>query len=261
MFLYRCDIGDEGIEKLLDTLGEGHSVVKLKIGGNNLSKASATTLSQFLSRDEVLESLGLSSNLLGDEGVAELCRVLKFNKSLTHLDLYGNQITCKGVKEIAEMLTENKSLKVLHLGNNEIKSEGIQSLAAALSVNKCLEELYLGVDTKQTVNIDVARSFADALRMNMCLKKLELNYSFEYKANELLLGALRVNDTLTSLNMDKCYVPHFIRLDMYTKVTQNKNCALQKRRTKFVMILIHNRKSSPLSVLPRRVLIHLLTFL
>ena len=111
----------------------------------------------------------------GDDGAARLAAALRGNTTLTSANLYGNGIGDRGAAELAAALLANvqdaggSSLEDLHLGFNKIRDVGM--LAELVRVDTTLHSLYLDQN-----NIDNAGA-------------------------QTLIGALRCNTTLTSMNL------------------------------------------------------------
>jgi len=86
-----CEIGPEGVQRLVSVLGQCGALVHLDLSYNNMGSEGATNLAGVLGKFTVLAHLDLSYNYLQPEGAESLAGVLGQCTALTHLDLsYSN---------------------------------------------------------------------------------------------------------------------------------------------------------------------------
>lgn len=175
-----------------------------------------------------LRELDLFFNHLGDEGCRSIADALQTNTTLTTLCLGLNDITSEGIKAIAEALTSNHTIKVLSLKMNSIDLAGAQALANLLRVNTALTDLDLfqcGIavqglrliteslknnHTLKLINLgrnpprtpERTAALSEMLKTNTTLTTLKLaGWAFELQEVQEILEALRLNTTLTNIDM------------------------------------------------------------
>ena len=130
------NIGDEGVEELVEFLQQDSNMDQLSLKDNSISDVGAEHLAKILCANSSLTALLLSNNNIGDEGAEYLASALYFNKTLKVLDLQNNGIGSDGAKALAKALHFNCTLKHLDLTQNpDIGEEGLQHLLQALTVN------------------------------------------------------------------------------------------------------------------------------
>ena len=222
-------IGDDGVQILVDALTNGHSskVQTLNLISNNVSAAGALSLSNMLRSHHVpsLTKLQLQSNNIGPtNGTKFLADALKDEHcNLRHLHLKSCNVGVRGAIALAEGLASPQcKLQDLRLELNNIGDEGIQHIAQALSSNrnsqlynlelkgnsigpkgaidmaeKCLQSNKtalesLGLSDNSLGNPGFA-AIASALQSNSNLNWLFVSSKFEkisQRSIELLIGAL-----------------------------------------------------------------------
>ena len=113
-------IGDKGVEFLLQALERNSSLTELNLSDNQIGNKGIKFLSQALERNRGLKKLNLRDNQIGDKGIKYLSQALERNSSLTELHLSNNQIGNIGVKLLSEALLYNERLITLDLIGNPI---------------------------------------------------------------------------------------------------------------------------------------------
>eukprot|EP00826_Nyctotherus_ovalis_P025561 TRINITY_DN1981_c0_g2_i1.p2 TRINITY_DN1981_c0_g2~~TRINITY_DN1981_c0_g2_i1.p2 ORF type:complete len:135 (+),score=11.57 TRINITY_DN1981_c0_g2_i1:966-1370(+) len=99
-----CMIGDEGVEKLANSLCKNVSLHWLDISFNHITDGGAKSIGVALKSNATLKSLSLSTdaltclvgkNLIANNGAEFIWRELISNKSLSTLDLSNTNIDCR----------------------------------------------------------------------------------------------------------------------------------------------------------------------
>src|SRR3990167_2344861 len=148
------EIGDVGVESLVEALKKNRVIRELNLKGNKIGDVGAKTLARVIRVNTTLMTLNLASNEIGDAGAKELAQALKDNRTLTTLILDNNAISDAGAKELAQVLKDNRTLTTLILDNNAIRDAGAKELAQALKDNHTLTTLGL-VDSEICGDNDV----------------------------------------------------------------------------------------------------------
>ena len=136
------NIGDDGVQILVDALINGHSnkVQTLNLISNRVSAAGALSLSKILRSTHVpsLTKLQLQQNHIGPEGAVFLADALKDEQcNLRRLHLKGCGVGIRGATALAEGLASSQcKLQDLRLELNNIGDEGTRDIAQALCANK-----------------------------------------------------------------------------------------------------------------------------
>ena len=226
------NIGDGGVQILVDALANGHSrkVQTLNLIGNNISAAGTLSLTSILRSHHVpsLTKLQLQQNTIGEKGTAFLAGALKDERcNLRHLHLKSCSVGVRGAIALSEALASpHCKLQDLRLESNSIGDEGCRHIAQALCANrnnqlynlelkgnaigpagaiaiaeKCLQSECtalenLGLNDNNIGDAGFA-AIASALRSNSSLNWLFVSSKFEKMSQhsvELFIGAL-FNDT------------------------------------------------------------------
>ena len=226
------NIGDGGVQILVDALANGHSrkVQTLNLIGNNISAAGTLPLTSILRSHHVpsLTKLQLQQNTIGEKGTAFLAGALKDELcNLRHLHLKSCSVGVRGAAALSEALASpHCKLQDLRLELNSIGDEGCRHIAQALCANrnnqlynlelkgnaigpagaiaiaeKCLQSKStalesLGLNDNNIGDAGFA-AIASALRSNSNLNWLFVSSKFEKMSHHsvrLFIGAL-FNDT------------------------------------------------------------------
>lgn len=110
----------------------------LELSGNKLLPEGACCLAEALAVS-LLQSLGLSSCLIGNTGLRALALALPCTSRLRRLDVSGNGIDEAGVDFIAFALKQQPGLDLqeINLSGNPIGDRGVAALASSLPYSRC----------------------------------------------------------------------------------------------------------------------------
>lgn len=165
------NIGDAGIQFLVEALIAYPTLITLDLRENNIGGLGAQFLAELLITNRTLTALDLEGNNIGDVDIRILAESLKRNASLIILNLRFNNINDTGLNYLAEALTTNKVLITLDLEGNNIGDAGAQVLATTLMTNTALVALYLRLNDFG----DVGRNcLLDALILNVNLQDVRI---------------------------------------------------------------------------------------
>ena len=137
---YKCNLNDEDIIKLIETIKSKLYLEYLYLQCNNFTNTSV--LSDYLIDNNCLISLDLGGNKIKD--INPLVEILKSNHTLKYLYLYNNQIS--DVMSLIGLLKTNNTLKSINLNNNYIYDiEILYYIIDIIKINKGLNTLQLSV--------------------------------------------------------------------------------------------------------------------
>eukprot|EP00047_Mylnosiga_fluctuans_P020025 m.88197 g.88197 ORF g.88197 m.88197 type:complete len:210 (-) comp8355_c1_seq4:98-727(-) len=143
--LYLCNnsIGPEGLRRLLRCLPPALNYLSLQ--GNPVQDEGLIALSEYLSTDPAMETVGLAATGITAAGVALLLGGLGKNTHLRVLSFSGNAVG-DAAPAIGKYLGGNPALGELRLRNCGIDSAGARLLLHALSTNTHLHTVILEND-------------------------------------------------------------------------------------------------------------------
>ena len=162
-----------------------HSIIIEDEGANSLSQALRVNTS--------LSSLNLHSTFIGDVGANSLAQALRVNTSLSSLDLSQNFGGAKEPKILSRVRKVSTALSVWDSGSDSIRAEAANSLTQAdLSLVDMCSNFYRALEKNP---------FVQAARQLDYLSSLHYNCSIGAEGANSLAEALRVNTSLSSLNL------------------------------------------------------------
>lgn len=113
--LDNCGILDEGVEVL--SQAQGCVLKHLYLDSNGITALGATALSKFLlTHRNVIKSVYVSVNRMGDEGALAIAEALRGSTTLKRLSMSSNRITDAAADQIVDCMLECKSLVILDVG-------------------------------------------------------------------------------------------------------------------------------------------------
>lgn len=123
--LHNTELGDEGVQLLMDELSESSVSISLKnlyLNANGIGVDGMAAIVRFLESPRCqLEALFISANPIGDEGIVQFTpRTFHNCPSLQILSAQSCGLTSRGIKLLAYSITVSKNIKTLHLGLSKI---------------------------------------------------------------------------------------------------------------------------------------------
>ena len=190
-------ITKEGAIKITEAIKVNKTVRELQLGGNNISNDGAATISDALKSNDSLQILDISFNQINGEGAIKVAEAIKVNKTLLKLDMCRNKISDDGAAAISDALKSNNSLQILNISFNQINGEGAIKVAEAIKVNKTVRELQLGGNN---ISNDGAATISDALKSNDSLQILDISFNQINGEGAIKVAeAIKVNKTVQKL--------------------------------------------------------------
>ena len=266
LYLSENRLGDEGTEILSDGLIHNCSVRKLDLRSNGIETDGCRALSSVVKECNMLTSLCLAMNEIGDIGVSKLAEGLKDkNCQLEDLDLSDNRISEDGAVALSDMLLENSRLQSLNLSFNSIGGNGASSIANVLDRNITLRRLCLRRNNIDNIG---ASAFATMLPTMRGLKELSMTHNpidqegsgqlLEGLRNNVELIYMQVGDTKSVQILKEIF--HWIRLNQAgRRVFRDSNLPLAlwpfmlSRLTKDTDVMYHFLSQKPELLEPSKV--------
>ncbi|KPI85160.1 putative leucine-rich repeat protein [Leptomonas seymouri] len=176
-------------------------VEAMRKGGDDLVGVSGgSVVNRALAPGEILRTLSLRENNLGDADVATFADTLAENVSLQELDLSYNRIGYAGALELAKVLSRNGDLRVLNLEWNPLRAAGAYLLLSeGLLQNNTIKQCNLsscGLDDK------CGQLIARVVSENAIEEVIVANNRISHVGAEAIARALPSSSALTTLVMD-----------------------------------------------------------
>eukprot|EP01125_Pyxidicula_operculata_P011720 TRINITY_DN383_c0_g1_i7.p1 TRINITY_DN383_c0_g1~~TRINITY_DN383_c0_g1_i7.p1 ORF type:complete len:347 (-),score=35.20 TRINITY_DN383_c0_g1_i7:141-1181(-) len=128
-------LGDVGLKMLLSKALSIRNVTRLDLNSNMINQTGAIEIASYLKNPECnLESLDLSSNLIGNKGIDAIVESLLVNDNtrLESLIVDCCLLSDEGAHTIARLITNNKSIKKISVTCNMFYREGVEIISDAL---------------------------------------------------------------------------------------------------------------------------------
>jgi hypothetical protein len=142
-----------------------------------------------LTQNNVLTTLRLSDNNIGEVGTKAIAEALKTNRTLTALYLYNNDIGDTGTQHLMEALMITGTLTTLYLHNNNIQLDGARSVGAMLEKNVTLRTLWLGGNDWDVEGDGTIVSALEARNFTLCYLSGVENVDHLLERNELIVSS------------------------------------------------------------------------
>ena len=135
--LSKNNLGDIGIELLVNSIKNSYSLISLNISSNGITcKGGETVFKNLITQQSLidfnistLEGSNRNRNRLTSSGIKDIISYLKKNYLVEFLNLSGNSIKNEGFILVCKGLNLNQSLYSLKTSQNEIEEKGfIQGL-------------------------------------------------------------------------------------------------------------------------------------
>lgn len=158
----------EMVQALLCAISENNHLRSLTLSGCRIGHGSSQELNRLLSKNSTIKAMDLSNNDIDETMISYLVNgSLKNNNILETLVLSRNPIGDEGAQSLVELLTVNVTLKSLSLIDCEIWGRGCMALASGLSEMKALRSLYVDGDMEELGGVVL-----DSLQRNVTLRYL-----------------------------------------------------------------------------------------
>ena len=206
--LARNNIGNEGVEILVNSLKNTKSLVYLNIASNLITyRGGQLIFNSFVNQQSIVD-LNLSSyecsnrNRLTSVGIGNISEYLNINYFIETLSLAGNGIRNEGFLYICHGLEKNLSLLNLDIGNNGINEKGIKKGIEFISSSKIYTKINnLNISNNRILNSGMIL-LASNFRYFPNITSLNISYcGIEFKGFQKLLKSLPSLRKLENLNV------------------------------------------------------------
>jgi Ran GTPase-activating protein (RanGAP) involved in mRNA processing and transport len=192
---------DQYNSKLLsEAFAVNRSIKSLTLSFNALDVYECVAFGQALEVNQSITELNLAFVNLGPNGCERISQALKKNTTIQKLDLTGNNLG-EGSLALADALKGNKTLTSLDLSRCNIQARECQILCTALEINQGLKSINLRYNI---IGVGCWLSISNMLKVNNTLQVLNLKGNAMGNNGELMADALKVNGSLTSLDISNC---------------------------------------------------------
>ena len=256
--LHRCGLREDA-GMVLEAVRDTNSIKKLVLSGNYLGSEMDSKIAEMISKNESIEEIHLSGNPLSS--CVQLFEALKENKRIKVFDISNASLSMdeKNIPALSQVIVHNTSLTRLSLADNKAGKQ-IVDIYRALSHNSTLKEVDV---SKNLVEGEGREALVEMIAQNNSLKTVIANYTGISKRRhaEELLEALEKNSCLTCFPLNLKTTFDKIQKGINYQISLNVMIEQRDRHARVLMLALHRRRDgNVVSKLPRRLLIHLLSF-
>ena len=206
--LAKNNIGNLGVEILVNSLKNSKSLVYLNIASNSITyKGGQIIFNTFINQESIID-LNLSSldgsnrNRLTSVGIQDITIYLSSNHFIEMLNLSGNSIKNEGFFYICQGLEKNQSLQNLDISNNGINEKGLKKGLEFINTYN----IHSKISNLNISNNPLSNSGIMLLTSNMRyfpnLTSLNIAYcGLEFKCLQSLLKTIQYMKRLENLNI------------------------------------------------------------
>ena len=231
--LVDANLGPKATCKLLDALHENNVVKTLWLSGNAMGDRGAVALADLLKANCNICQVILGLNEIGATGAVAISGALmKDGAALDVLCMGGNfGVGDLGASAIGEALGKNTSLIELWLRDNGIGIKGAQTLADGLRHNATLKELWLGGND---IGDEGAAALANTIRSSGTISVMDLsNNGISDVGASSLRDALERNFSLVKFDLSGNNITASLLKDIEELVCTNNKRVKEMRRMEF----------------------------
>ena len=231
--LTRNNLGDQGIQLLMNAIKNTMSLISLNLTSNNITYRGGQIIFENLSEQKSIIDLNISSiegtnrNHLTYLGLKNIEPFFNKNGFIETLNLSGNSIKDEGFILLCKALYDNKYLQNLNISNNDIRNQG---LTQGLSLIFTCKLISLNISQNKLLDSGI-KILSNSLKYFPNLQELNIsNCDFEFNGFEYLLQILSTYKNISSLNVSGNEIKHknFESLKPYFETMTIRNLNLSK---------------------------------
>jgi len=219
--LETCELGDEGVSRLIDAIcGKPAALRHLYLNANGIGQKSCASLGKYLADPTcTLESLFLSTNPIGDAGISALAPGLAKNISIKRIALASTGLTSKGVCELATALSGgDHTLVALNL------SASLTTLAHGQKFNylddTCIDALKSLITSPSMRWLDLGRTVLSATGLQDIRSAVGRSELVCFNAHRVKIAGVNTDGPTNFYDTEM--VPKSCSLEVRTQVSKNQ---------------------------------------
>ena len=206
--LTKNNIGDFGVEILVNSVKDSISLVSLNITSNSISYRGGTIIFQTFENQQSIIDLNISSiegsnrNRITSVGLKDIKTYLTKNIFIESLNISGNSIRNEGFILLCKGLKNNISLQNIDISNNDIHEKGIKNGIEYINKYKIFSKIHtINVSNNPILNGGII-AFTNNLRYFPNLKSINIAFcGIEFKGFDYLLKTGQYIKRFESLNV------------------------------------------------------------
>ena len=230
-------------------------------------KEAIKDLFECLPLNQTLHSLKMRKCEFGANFTESLVQFLLSNSSLSSLDVGSAEFDVELLEKFCEALSRNKTLNCLSLSSckclgKHSPNKILKEIVKVVRVNDTLTELDLH---DLEFNSQILRDLVESLKQNPTLRVLKMRGNCVNEKDSLhFFNALDDIPSLTEVEFPSWYYgPYECNSEVEKikeKMEERKKRKRKTRTQQLVMLMIQRRSGTIVNKLPRRLLVHLLSF-
>ena len=206
--LTRNNIGDLGVEILVNSLKNTNSLLYLNLSSNSIThKGGQNIFNSFINQQSIID-LNLSSlegsnrNRITGLGMQDIPIYLNHNYFIEKLNLSGNSIRNEGFILICQGLQKNQTLQSLDISNNSINEKGVKKGFEIISTYKLLGSIInFNISNNPLTNTGL-EIIASNLKYLPNLVSLNISFcGFDFKGLQIILKTIQHMKRMDNLNV------------------------------------------------------------
>ena len=206
--LTRNNIGDLGVEILVNSLKNTNSLLYLNLSSNSIThKGGQNIFNSFINQQSIID-LNLSSlegsnrNRITGLGMQDIPIYLNHNYFIEKLNLSGNSIRNEGFILICQGLQKNQTLQSLDISNNSINEKGVKKGFEIISTYKLLGSIInFNISNNPLTNTGL-EIIASNLKYLPNLVSLNISFcGFDFKGLQIILKTIQHMKKMDNLNV------------------------------------------------------------
>ena len=155
---------NEKLEYFFDGLSKNTNIKTLSLQKMNLGGSEISLLLNSLKNNNMLNSLNISNNPIGDS-VIKFSEDENYLNSIHTLKLNNCDINDENINILLNGLAYNKSIKVIELNNNQISNDSRDCFVSFFKLNQGVETIYLLKNKISQREISASFSNNDLIKM------------------------------------------------------------------------------------------------
>ena len=221
--LHNCNLNDYNMNDLIRAISDKR-IRYLDLSKNGITVEGASIISQFLLDNKTLQKLNLSNNnssLFKSDGIEYITNSLIDSPNIKYIDFSGMNITGCG-EFISELITKNKSIESLILKNNALNSNDFKNIFNAIKLNKFLK--LIDISYNDMGGNSALEYIRDAIKENESLCELNMDkININNENYQIIFEGIENNKNISKYSICQNSINFKIVIDFFMKQMQVKN--------------------------------------